>query len=183
MKVKKINKSSKRTSQVIKEAFAELLSEKKELNKVKVIDLVERAKITRSSFYTHYESIYDVAREIQEETLEILTKNTENINSLEDADKYFDELMLYLKNNEEFYSLLLSSDIPSYYTRKLEKLITSKLYDTLSPLNIKNLELKISFFTDGTLNLIIKYFKKEINTTIDEIDIYLKEEFKKTFLN
>ena len=40
MKVKKINKSSKRTSQVIKEAFAELLSEKKELNKVKVIDLV-----------------------------------------------------------------------------------------------------------------------------------------------
>ena len=183
MKVKKINKSSKRTSQVIKEAFAELLSEKKELNKVKVIDLVEKANITRSSFYTHYESIYDVAREIQEETLEILTKNTENITSLEDADRYLDELTAYLKNNEEFYSLLLSSNIPSYYTRKLEKLITSKLYDTLSPLNIKNLELKISFFTDGTLNLIIKYFKKEINTTIDEIDIYLKEEFKKTFLN
>ena len=100
MKVKKINKSSKRTSQVIKEAFAELLSEKKELNKVKVIDLVKKANITRSSFYTHYESIYDVAREIQEETLEILTKNTENITSLEDAYSYLDELMVYLKNNE-----------------------------------------------------------------------------------
>ena len=183
MKVKKINKSSKRTSQVIKEAFAELLSEKKELNKVKVIDLVEKANITRSSFYTHYESIYDVAREIQEETLEILTKNTENITSMEDADRYLDELTAYLKNNEEFFSLLLSSDIPSYYTRKLEKLITEKLYDTLSPLKIRNIELNISFFTDGTLNLIIKYFKGEINTTLEDINIFLKEEFKKTFLN
>ena len=183
MKVKKINKSSKRTSQVIKEAFAELLSEKKELNKVKVIDLVKQANITRSSFYTHYESIYDVAREIQEETLEILTKNTENITSLEDAYRYFDELMVYLKNNEEFYSQLLSSDIPSYYTRKLEKLISTKLYDTLSPYNIDNLELNISFFTDGTLNLVIKYFKGEINTSIEEINDYIKIVFKKTFLN
>ena len=183
MKIKKINKSSKRTSQVIKEAFAELLSEKKELNKVKVIDLVKKANITRSSFYTHYESIYDVAREIQEETLEILTKNTENITSLEDAYRYFDELMVYLKNNEEFYSQLLSSDIPSYYTRKLEKLISTKLYDTLSPYNIDNLELNISFFTDGTLNLVIKYFKGEINTSIEEINDYIKIVFKKTFLN
>lgn len=183
MKVKKINKSSKRTSQVIKEAFAELLSEKKELNKVKVIDLVKKANITRSSFYTHYESIYDVAREIQEETLDILTKNTENITSLEDVYRYLDELMVYLKNNEEFYSQLLSSDIPSYYTRKLEKLISTKLYDTLSPYHIDNLELNISFFTDGTLNLVIKYFKGEINTSIEEINDYIKIVFKKTFLN
>lgn len=183
MKVKKINKSSKKTSQVIKESFAELLSEKKELNKVKVIDLVKKANITRSSFYTHYESIYDVAREIQEETLDILTKNTENITSLEDTDRYLDELMTYLKNNEDFYSLLLSCDIPSYYTLKLDKLITKKLYDTLSSLNTNNLELNIIFFTDGTLNLIIKYFKGEINTTIDDLNIFLKEQFKKTFLS
>lgn len=183
MKVKKINKSSRRTSQAIKEAFAELLSEKKELNKVKVVDLVEKAHITRSSFYTHYESINDVAREIQGETLNILTKNTEKITTLEDADKYLDELISYLKNNEEFYSQLLSSDIPSYYTKKLEKLIITKLYETLAPYNIDYLELKISFFTDGILNLFVKYFKKDLETTLDEINIFFKIEFKKTFLD
>ena len=91
--------------------------------------------------------------------------------------------MIYLKSNEEFYSQLLSSDIPSYYTRKLEKLISTKLYDTLSPYDIDNLELNISFFTDGTLNLVIKYFKGEINTSIEEINHYIKIVFKKTFLS
>ena len=183
MKVKKINKSSKRTSQVIKEAFAELLSEKKELNKVKVIDLVKKANITRSSFYTHYESIYDVAREIQEETLEILTKNTENITSLEDAYRYLDELMVYLKNNEEFYSQLLSSDIPSYYTRKLEKLISTKLYDTLSPYNIDNLELNVDFFTSGCTEIIMKYFRNETNSSLEDINKFMKQQFKKIFFS
>lgn len=71
MKVKNVNSASKKTNKRIKEAFAELLQEKKDLNNITVTELVVRADITRSSFYTHFDSIYDVAQSLQDETLEV----------------------------------------------------------------------------------------------------------------
>ena len=181
MKVKRINKSSKHTNQIIKETFAELMSEKKELTKIKVTELVERAGITRSSFYTHYDSINDVASEIQEETLEVLMKDTENITDLQDADKYLDEITNYLKEHDAFYSLLLSSDEPLYFTNNLNKIVSKKLYDALSKNNIKNLELNVHFFTNGCMDILIKYYRKEISSSLDDISAFYKFQFKKIF--
>ena len=62
MKVKNKNRSSIKTRQKIREAFAELLKEKNELSNMSVTELVKLADITRSTFYTHYDSIYDVCR-------------------------------------------------------------------------------------------------------------------------
>ncbi|MBQ8131876.1 MAG: TetR/AcrR family transcriptional regulator [Bacilli bacterium] len=183
MKVKKINKSSIQTAENIKSAFAELLSEKNSINNITVVDIVKKAGIARSSFYTHYDSINDVIREIQDDTLEVLTKNTENIKNLEDVDQYLDEVMNYLKENEDFYSLLLQSNEPLYYVLGIHKIITKKLYETLLPYRIKNLELNVDFFTSGATEIVMKYFRKEINTTLEEINIYMKEQFKKIFFS
>ena len=60
MKVQGLNSSSKKTRNLIKKTFAELINEKKELNKITVTELVKRAEITRSTFYTHYDDIYEV---------------------------------------------------------------------------------------------------------------------------
>ena len=181
MKVKRINKSSKHTNQIIKETFAELMSEKKELRKIKVIELVEKAGITRSSFYTHYDSINDVAREIQEETLELLMKDTENITDLQNADKYLDEITKYLKDHEEFYSLLLSSDEPLYFANNLSKIIYKKMYEALKPYHIANLELSVCFFTDGCMDLLVKYYRRELTASLDDINTFFKIQFKKVF--
>ena len=183
MKVKKINKSSIQTAENIKSAFAELLSEKNSINNITVVDIVKKAGIARSSFYTHYDSINDVIREIQDDTLEVLTKNTENIKNLEDVDQYLDEVMNYLKENEDFYSLLLQSNEPLYYVLGIHKIITKKLYETLLPYRRKNLELNVDFFTSGATEIVMKYFRKEINTTLEEINIYMKEQFKKIFFS
>ena len=51
MKVKNLNKSSYKTRKLIKNTFAELLKEKKELNKITVSELSKRADINRSTFY------------------------------------------------------------------------------------------------------------------------------------
>ena len=74
MKVKNLNASSKKTKNLIKETFAILMNEKKELNNITVTELVNKANITRSTFYTHYDNIYDVAKDFQNETLELLSK-------------------------------------------------------------------------------------------------------------
>ena len=116
VKVKVANSSSKKTREKIKKAFALLIKQKGELNKVTVTDLVKTADITRGSFYTHYDNIYDVAKDILDETLNILINNINELQTLENIDKYFSEIINYFKTNSEMYSLILTSNTPILFT-------------------------------------------------------------------
>ncbi len=178
MKVKVINKSSIETRDKIKKAFAYLLKVNKDLDKITVSALSAKAGITRGTFYTHYENIYAVAKDIQDETFEIFKKSTTNITSLNNLDAYFDKVFAYLKENEEIYSMILSSSDPLLFTYRLNKLTNKWLTNALNYQNIPNLELKISFFIDGCMSLVIKHFRGEINNTLDEINSIIKDTFK-----
>ena len=57
MKVKDRNQSSVKTKNAIRTAFAEMVKEKGELDKITVTELVKRANINRSTFYLHYSDI------------------------------------------------------------------------------------------------------------------------------
>ena len=183
MKVKIKNASSRKTREKIKRAFAELMKEKKELNKITVTDLVKIVDITRGSFYTHYDNIYEVALDIQKETLDILYSNIDQLKNIDNIDCYFDEICNYLKDNESIYTMILSSNEPLIFANNLNKIIDKILYDTLRNQNINNLELNISLFVDGWINLVIKHFRKEINYSLDNINNYIKETFIILFLN
>ena len=72
VKLKGINNSSRKTKELIKKSFAELLEEKKETKNITVKELVERVDLTRGAFYSHYDNIYEVASEIQDEILDTI---------------------------------------------------------------------------------------------------------------
>ncbi len=181
MKVKNLNASSRKTKDLIRKTFAELMNEKKELQKVTVTELVNRADITRGTFYTHYDNIYDVARDIQDELIDILMINTTELNSLNDINHYFDKVFDHLKENELIYSMFLSSDEPLLFTNRLNKIMSKKVYDYLNVTHQKNLYLNVAFFIDGCINLVIKYFRHEVDTTLDDICDCIKILFNKIF--
>ena len=57
MKARNLNNSSRKTRANIKKVFAQLLAEKRELSKITVTELVQRANISRGAFYSHYDDI------------------------------------------------------------------------------------------------------------------------------
>lgn len=181
MKVKNLNSSSRKTKQLIKENFAVLMNEKKELHAITVTELVKRAGITRSSFYTHYSSIYDVVKDIQDETLVVLNTKDDCLNSLNDFYDYLDNIFKYLKENDNIYKMVLKSNEAHFFTAKLNNIITKKLYEALNT-NDKYLLLNVHFFTDGCINLIIKYYRNELNTNLNEINEYIKKLFSILFI-
>ncbi len=172
MKVKKLNKSSIKTNKAIREAFAELIQEKGNLSHVTVTDLVKKADITRSSFYTHYDSIYEVAQEIQDETLEVLTKNINAVKTQDDIEIYIENIFNYLKLNDKIYRMILSSNDPLFFAGRLNNYMVKEISNILKA-NTKDLLLKISFFCDGSMSLIIRYFRNEIDITLDEAKEYI----------
>ncbi len=183
MKVKGVNASSRKTKEKIRHAFAELLSEKKSLNKLTVTDLVLKADITRSAFYTHYDNLYEIAKDFQEETLSVFVENMKKLQSFEDMNLYFDEIKNYLEENEEIYTMILSSKDPLLFIESFSKVISKNLYDVLKYKNIENLEFHIPFFVDGCMHLIIRHYRKEIPYSLDDIIHYMKYMFKRLFLN
>lgn len=183
MKVKNLNSSSIKTQKLIKNTLAELISEKGELQKITVTELVSRADITRGTFYTHYDNIYEVASEIQDELLDVLIIDTEELKTIDDINNYFDKVINHLKENENFYSMFLSSNEPLLFTQRLSKIMDKKLNAYFRLKQQPDVSLAITFFIDGCINLVIKYFKKNIDTNLDEINKCIKNLFLKIFYN
>jgi len=183
MKVQCVNSSSKKTRKLIKQTFAKLLNEKKELNKVTVTELVKRADITRGTFYTHYDDIYEVAEEYQIETIDLLINDKNILYTKEDILKYFDEIVICLKKNEELYKMLLSSNEPLVFLEKLKKLSTQKIYYALKNFRKEDeyLELTVSFFMAGCISELLKYYINKSDYTLDEIFFNIKNWFEKIF--
>lgn len=181
MKLKGINNSSKKTINAIKNSFAELLEEKGKINNITVTELVKRANITRGAFYSHYDSIYSVAQEIESELQEIAFSGIKNITSIEDIYNFIDLMFDYLKNNDDLYRKLLQSNDPIMFINRLSKKLYTIFTKTLNS-NDKDSELKINFYIYGTLALLIKYYRNEINYSLDDIKIYLKEILEKQIL-
>ncbi len=172
MKLKGINNSSRKTKELIKKSFAELLEEKKETKNITVKELVERVDLTRGAFYSHYDNIYEVASEIQDEILDTIFNNNIVLNSKEDINKYIDSIFNYLKENEKIYSKLLVSDDPMIFMNRLNKKICETISQTLG--NSVN-HLDILLFTNGIINIIIQYFRKEIPEELSDICEYVKK--------
>ena len=185
MKVKNLNNSSVKTKKLIRNAFAELIQEHKELSKVTVSELVKRADINRGTFYNHYDSIYDVAEEFESEVFKVLLEDTKPLVSIEDIYVYLDDIISYLKENEEIYKLLLSSKEPLIFLERLKHSILDKLYIFLSTktklAKSNSLKFDITFYTDGIVNQVLKFFNGSSEYTLDEISAYSKRIFNILF--
>lgn len=177
--------SKKRTHERIKQAFAELLAEKKALNKITVAELSERAEVTRGTFYAHYNNIFEVAEELENDFISVLDTSAELMTSVDDFPVYMHQIFVFLANNEELYRQLLSSDAPLVFITRLNTQINKTIHKILSEHSIEKpmLDLDISFFTDGATYMILKYFRNEISLSLDEIEWYLKQRIVEMFLS
>ena len=93
-------------------------------------------------------SIYAVAEELEAEIIKVFFENTKKLNSLDDFFNYLDEIIIYLKKNEDMYRLLLASNEPQVFLKKLTYSILDKLYNSIhNNSNFKNSNSFIYIFT------------------------------------
>ena len=78
MKAQNLNNSSVKTRKLIRATFAEMLSEKREISKISVTELTRRADINRGTFYSHYDDIYSVAEDYENDLIEKFFDNVHN---------------------------------------------------------------------------------------------------------
>jgi AcrR family transcriptional regulator len=97
-----------KTKKNIREAFLELRSQNA-LGKIKVTRLCELALINKTTFYKHYQDIYALSEEIENETILSIMDSFEQMNSLfDDPDGFMKGLYYAFKSHEDLIMILFS---------------------------------------------------------------------------
>lgn len=115
-------RSAMRSRENIRKAYVELIHEKGTIN-ITVKELVERADVNRSTFYAHYQDIYAVLEEIENE---IVQKMLTFLDASEHTELLYNPLPFLmrigaeLERNREFYRLLIETSGSVAFIQKLK---------------------------------------------------------------
>lgn len=177
MKAKNLNNSSKKTKKLIRKVFAEMLSEKKDLVKISVTELCKRADISRGAFYSHYDDIYGVAEEFENELIDTFFDNVRLLSSQNFA-QFIDSVFEYIRQNDENYRLLCKSNEFFFTAKKLSSLVIGKMLELcLNDDRIKNrtyAEIEIQIFIEGLFLEYVRYCRGYTTSTLDDLYEYTK---------
>ncbi|MBQ0037028.1 MAG: TetR/AcrR family transcriptional regulator C-terminal domain-containing protein, partial [Firmicutes bacterium] len=169
------NRNSRRSKKLIRESFIELLKEKKDINKISVKEIIDNADISKSTFYAHYQDIYAVLEEFENELIDEITSTIEEFfkDKKKDFDPYIKRLLFLFQENEKIYSLFFKTDIYVRLVEKIKKIIKNELSkyiaEELPNADNKTIDFTISFFTNGITYLMVDYFKNNLNLSLDEV--------------
>lgn len=177
MKAQNLNNSSKKTRKLIKKIFAEMLSEKRELGKISVSELCKRADISRGSFYSHYDDIYGVAEDYENEMIDTFFDNARLFES-QNIMHFIDSVFEFIRQNNENYRLLCKSNDFLFAAKKLTAIASGKLLELChSDSRIKDrtyIELDLQIFLEGLLCEYVKYCRGYSVITLDDLYEYTK---------
>ena len=163
-----------KTKKAIRNAFAELLSEK-DIQKITIKDIADTAVINRKTFYNYYAGVYSVVDEIENEIIMAF------IDALRDADfkqllhepyEIFKKLTTIINSDFDFYSHLMKMDsntsLISKIIQALEVNIKKSFSEQIS-MNKFTLDLVFDYAIAGMITVYQKWFNSDRTESIEEI--------------
>jgi AcrR family transcriptional regulator len=126
-------KASGTTDQLLKDTFIQIYKNKP-LNKISVKEICSTAGLNRGTFYIHYENIYTLLEEIEEDLLTDL-KSLVKIDKLivyTEKDipvfiKTIENLIEYIKLHDTYFKVLLGKNGDALFIYKIKRIIKNNL--------------------------------------------------------
>ena len=168
------NKRKKESQDKIEKIFLDLI-QTKEINEISVTEICKKANLNRSTFYSNYIDIYDLADKIKEK----LNKEVCNIYISNNIILKNNDIFLYLfdhiKNNQIFYKTYFKLE---YDKKPFDDFYNSTLKNAHLYYNTDKLDYHIEFFRAGLNAIILKWLNNECKETPEEIYEIVKSEYK-----
>lgn len=169
---KPVDRRTVKTKKMIRRALAELLQEK-ELRKITVQEIADKAEVSRFTFYKHYIDVYDLYDKIERELLidiSVIVLQIEN----KTTEEFFQKLVQYIYDNSVTFGMIFNPNSKSNLRDKLSKLIEGmfkKLYsDKLRiPMDNKELAYICCYRSQGCLSVIQRWVINGLEEPCDYI--------------
>ena len=173
--MKKEYRCTARTKKMIRAAFVELVGEKKNMETITVCELTARADIAKSTFYNHYDDIYAVAEEFENELIAQLSAVLDKIEleKSNEYESYLKKIVEFLKANETIYRKAITSPDVKFFIEKLKAIISKKIFEesVLLPFSKNKAEkyAQIRFLTNACVDTMVDYFKGNIDLPLEAV--------------
>ena len=163
-----------KTKKAIRNAFAELLSEK-DIQKITIKDIADTAVINRKTFYNYYAGVYSVVDEIENEIIMAF------IDALRDVDfkqllhepyEIFKKLTSIINSDLDFYSHLMKMDSNASLISKIIQALELNVKKTFSEqisINKSTLDLAFDYAVAGMITVYQKWFNSDRTQSIEDI--------------
>lgn len=94
--------------QIIRVIYEMLAIQKRPISKITVREICEKADIHRSTFYAHYQDVYDVVEKVEKKMSEDLTDSfLKEMDQCSSAKQCFIRLFEFIREYREFYTFYL----------------------------------------------------------------------------
>lgn len=174
--MKKEYRNSARTKKMIRNAFVDLIEEKKLITNISVSELAERADIAKSTFYNHYDDLYAVADEILNELMQGLDMMIASMEADQTNDYrvYVKKIFAFLKQNENIYRKVSDSPDAIFFIERIKHIITKKIISNpsfaVSSADKSERYVRISFLSNACVDIMVDYFKGNIDMPLSKLE-------------
>lgn len=142
----------KKTERAIRQAFYQLILTKP-LEKITVKELAELAEINKTTFYAHYETIYDLLETLEQETIDMIVAHLDSIHVLFDDPAAFVR-SLYHTFHDLRMDMIQTHTSGRHFFRKLTDAITERAYaEGFDPVEYSHLGILMDFLISGLLSI------------------------------
>ena len=136
-----------KTKKNIRDAFLEL-RKKHSLDEIKVNALCEKAMVNKTTFYNHYQDIYELSDELEAEVLDSFFNNFTDIDMmLTDANRFINGMHAALEAENDMLRIIFKD--------KLDELI-ERIEKRIRKYYVKEDQMLISFLIGGSIHLMMK---------------------------
>ena len=165
-------KNAQRTKTWIRKAFAELMAEKRSIDKITVTELAKRADISKTTFYYHYPDIYAVAEEFESEITAALTETIDALGQ-DDYSEDIRKILRFIEANGETYRYIVGGGNLTFLVGRLKSIFTKRLSKSAPSYGFsKNKEkcsVQICFLASACVDVIIEYLKGNLSASLDTV--------------
>lgn len=184
----KTYRNAERTRQWIRRAFTELIAEKKDIEKISVAELARRADISKTTFYYHYEDIYAVAEEFENELIEAIRAALSDLGRNAPAtplemETYGRRIIAVLKQNDESYRMVMGASSPRLFVEKLKRLLANMITENAAALPLSpdpaRRGVQVCFLSSACVDTIVEYFRGSLDADLDTVTEIILEAIRK----
>lgn len=143
----------KKTKRAIRNAFYELIKEKP-LEKITVREIAERAEINKTTFYAHYETVYDLVDQLEQEAVAEVISQLNTAQGLLSSPRAFVKEIYTLLSKNQLCTELFSAPAMAQFTAHLHNAILEKVkQDGIDSTQYENIGAVLVFIFNGIAGL------------------------------
>ena len=143
----------KKTKRAIRSAFYELIKEKP-LEKITVTEIAARAEINKTTFYAHYETVYDLVDQLEQEAVSEVIGQLNTAQALLSAPRTFVKEMYTLLSKNQLCTQFFSAPAMAQFTAHLRNAILEKVkQDGIDSTQYENIGAVLVFIFNGIAGL------------------------------